>query len=110
MESSLFSKAVVDKWAGPYFALGNNGENRQVLLFCSPRGNPVDRGCVKFYVHNGAWAGKFYPETNILKIDGDQKSYPANVLWVGDLPPSENKWDYNESMAWIQEQVDCRSN
>lgn len=70
-----------------------------VSLWCDVR-NVNEDGSIDFYVLNGAWDGRYHNGT--VFVEYTKATFPAMLVWVG----SAKGIDYNEAIAWIQEQID----
>lgn len=90
-----------------YMALGAGNDNRVVLLCENHR---IIDGTIEFFAINGAWWGRYNPWSGKVEVranrDGplkDEHPVTAKVLWQGTGTGDIHIYDYDRSMAWIEE-------
>lgn len=71
----------------------------KVGIWCDVE-NINEDGSIDFWVLNGAWKGRYH--NNTVFVEYTKATFPAMLVWVG----SAKGIDYNEAIAWIQEQID----
>lgn len=83
------------------FALAYASRPNEVALWCDFNGKLPD-GTIIFYAKNGAWDGHFTPDNKIIVLPS-KHVIPGIKVWEGEIGYSDA--DYNEAMAYIEQQI-----